>query len=119
MTLDTYQSMPTKGGKPTPRGGEMSQSPTTFAATPDVIQDAESTLVKDGMCHAPVLITELEVLFSTAAARSSRPASISGRVITAIRVVGAASHRPPARRHHLPRSSYLEQSRMAREMDRL
>ena len=88
----------------------MSQSPKTSAATPDVIQDAEPTLVKDEMSHAPVLITRQEVVFSTAAAISSRPA---------IRVVGATLHRPPARRHYPPRSSYLEQSRMAREMDRL
>jgi hypothetical protein len=97
----------------------MSQSPTTSAATPDVIQDAEPAVVKGGLSHAPVFITEQEVVFSTAAARSSRPASISSRVIDAIRVVGAAVHRPPARRHYPQRSSYLEQSRMAREMDRL
>ena len=97
----------------------MSQSPTTSAATPDVIQDAEPNVVKDGMSHAPVFITQQEVVFSTAAARSSRPASISRRVINAIRVVGAALQPRPARRHYPQRSSYLEQSRMAREMDRL
>jgi hypothetical protein len=97
----------------------MSQSPKTSAATPDVIQDAEPTLVKDGMSHAPVLITQQEVVFSAAAAMSSRPASISRRLIDAIRVVGAALHRPPARRRHPQRSSYLEEPRMAREMDRL
>jgi hypothetical protein len=97
----------------------MSQSPTTSAATPDVVQDAEPTLVNDGMSHAPVLITEQEVVFSTAVAMSSRPASISRRLIDAIRGVGAAVHRTPPRRHYLQRSSYLEESRMAREMDRL
>jgi hypothetical protein len=97
----------------------MSQSAPTSAATPDVIEDVEPTLVTDGMSHAPAFITVQEVAFSTAAAVSSRPATISRRVINAIRVVGAALHRPPARRHYPPRSSYLEQSRMAREMDRL
>jgi hypothetical protein len=96
----------------------MPQSPTTSAATPDVIQDAEPTVVKDGVSHAPVFITQQGVVFSTAAARLSRIASIS-RLIDAIRVVGAALHRPPARRHYPQRSSYLEESRMAREMDRL
>jgi hypothetical protein len=96
----------------------MSQSPMTSAAKPDVIQDAEPTPVKDGTSHAPVFITQQEVMFSTAAAKSSRPAPISRRVIDAIRVVGAALHRPPARRHYPQRISYLEQSRMAREMDR-
>jgi len=90
----------------------MSQLTTTSAETRDVIQ-------KDGTSHAPVFITEQEVVFSTAAAMSPRPASISRRLIDAIRVVGAAAHRPPARRHYPQRSSYLELSRMAREMDRL
>jgi hypothetical protein len=97
----------------------MSQSPTTSAATPDVIQDAESTLVKDGISDAPVLITEQEVVFSTAVALSSRPASTSRRLIDAIRVVGAALRPPPPRPHFPQRFSYLEASRMAREMDRL
>ncbi len=97
----------------------MSQSPTTSAATPDVIQDAEPTVVKDGTSHAPAFISQQEVVFSTAAARSSRRPSISRRLIDVIRVVGAALYRPPAQRHYLSRSSYLEQSRMAREMDRL
>ena len=97
----------------------MSQSPTISAATPDVIQDGEPTLVKDGMSHAPVFISQQEVVFSTAAARSLRPPSISRRLIDAIRGVSAALYRPPARRHYLSRSSYLEMSRMAREMDRL
>jgi hypothetical protein len=90
----------------------MSQLTTTSAETPNFIQ-------KDGPSHAPVVITQQEVVFSTAAAMSPRPASISRRLIDAIRVVGAALHRPPARRHYPPRSSYLELSRMAREMDRL
>jgi hypothetical protein len=97
----------------------MSQSPKTSAARPDVSQDAESTLVKDGMSHTPVFITEQEVVFGTAAARSSRPASILGRLIDAGRVVGGAFYLPPARRHYPQRSSYLELSRMAREMDQL
>jgi hypothetical protein len=96
----------------------MSQSPTTSAATRDVIQEAEPTLVKDGMSAAPVLITPQEVVFSTAAA-SSRQASISRWLTDAFRVVGAAL-RPPAPQRHFPqRWSYLEDSRMAREMDRL
>jgi hypothetical protein len=97
----------------------MSESPTTSAATPDVIHDAEPTLVKDGTSHAPVFITQQQVVFSTAATTSSRPASISRRMIDAIRVVGAALHRPRARRHYPQHSHYLEWSRMAREMDRL
>ena len=97
----------------------MSQSPITSATTPDVTQDAEPTMVKDGTSDAPVLITQQQVVFSTAAATSSRPPSISRRLTDAIRVVGAALHPPPARRHHPPRFSCFEDSRMAREMNRL
>jgi hypothetical protein len=97
----------------------MSQSPTTSAATPDVIEDALPNVLKDGMSDAAVLITPQQVVFSTAAAISSRPASISRRVIDAIRVVSTALHRPPARRHYPQRFSLFEESRMAREMDRL
>jgi hypothetical protein len=97
----------------------MSQSPKTSVATPDVIQDAEPTLVKDGTSHAPVFITQQEVMFSTAAAISSRPASISRRLIDAIRALGAALHGRPGRRDYPQRSSFLEHSRMAREMYRL
>jgi hypothetical protein len=59
------------------------------------------------------------VVFSTAAATSSRPASLSGRLIDAIRVVTAPVQLRPARRHYPQPSRYLEQSRMAREMERL
>jgi hypothetical protein len=97
----------------------MSRSPKTSAATPDVVQDAEPILVKNGLSHAPVIITQQEVVFSTAAAMSSRPASISRRLIAAIRIVGAALQPRPARRHNPQRNSYLEHARMAREVDRL
>jgi hypothetical protein len=97
----------------------MSQSPTTSAATSDSIQDTQPTLVMERASHAPVFITEQQVVFSTAAALSARPTTIAGRLIDAVRVVGTALQRPPARRHYPRPSSYLEQSRMAREMERL
>jgi hypothetical protein len=96
----------------------MEQSPTTSVATPDVIQDAEPTVVQEQKSHAPVVITEQQVMFSTAAALS-RPPSIARRLFDAIRVVGAALQPPPPKRHLPQRSSYLERARMAREMDRL
>jgi hypothetical protein len=74
----------------------MSQSPTASAATPDVIQDGEPTVVTDATSDAPVFITEQQVVFSTAAARSLRPPSICRRLIDVIRVVGAALQLPPA-----------------------
>lgn len=93
----------------------MSQSPKTSAATPEVDQTAEPTPVK----RAPVLITQQEVMFSTAAAIPTRRLSAPRRLIDAIRGFGAALHRPPARRHYPMDTGYLEHARMAREMDRL
>jgi hypothetical protein len=71
------------------------------------------------------LITEQQVLFSTAAAVALPPAktrrwsdtihAVSG----ALRAMFAASEKPPARRHYPKRHAWLENSLMAREMDRL
>jgi hypothetical protein len=102
----------------------MPQSATTSAATPDVVdpdvaEDVEPTLVKDEMSPAPVLITEQEVVFGTAVALSSRPASRSRRLFAAIRAAGSALRVPPPKQHLPQRSRYLEHARMAREMDRL
>jgi len=97
----------------------MSQPPKTFAATPDAIQVGEPTVAKDAPSQAPVLITPQEVMFSTAAVMSSRPESVSRRLIDAIRVFGPALKPRPSRGYYPQRSSYLEQSRMSREMDRL
>jgi hypothetical protein len=97
----------------------MSESPTTSAKTPGVIQDPEPTLV-DKVSQAPALVTEQEVMFSTAAAAVPlRPTTIARQLTDAIRVVGAALYRPPARRHYPERYSYLDRARMAREMYRL
>ena len=74
----------------------MSESPTTSAKTPDVIQDPEPTQVEDRVSQAPVLVTEQKVMFSTAAAAVPlRPTTITRRLTDAIRVVGAALYRPP------------------------
>jgi len=98
----------------------MSESPTTSAKTPGVIQDPEPTLVEDSVSQAPVLVTEQKVMFSTAAvAVPLRPTTITRRLTDAIRVVGAALYRPPARRHYPERYLYLDRARMAREMYRL
>ena len=97
----------------------MSESPTTSARTPDVIQDPEPTLV-DRVSQERVLVTEHEVMFSTAAAAVPlRPTTITRQLTDAIRVVGAALYRPPARRHYPQRHIYLDRALMAREMYRL
>jgi hypothetical protein len=60
---------------------------------------------------------------SAAAAVPLRPTTIAQQLIDAIRVVGAALHRPPARRHYRERNSrlerFFERTLMAREICRL
>jgi hypothetical protein len=84
----------------------MSESPTTSAKTPDVIQDPEPTVAEDRVFQASVLVTEQEVRFSTAAAVPMPPTTITRRLIDAIR-------------HYPKRFSYLDRALMAREMYRL
>jgi len=77
---------------------------------------------------APALITEHEVVFGTAAALSppstrrwTRLARVRAVILAALtRIFVTAAADPPAkRRHYPPRLDFLENSRMAREMDRL
>ena len=71
------------------------------------------------------LITEQQVLFSTAAAVALPPAktrrwSDTVQAVTgALHAMFAASEKPPARRHYPKRYGYLENALMSREMDRL
>jgi hypothetical protein len=71
------------------------------------------------------LITEQQVLLSSAAAVALPPAKIRWWSDTiqamgvALRAMFAASEKPPARRHYPKRHDWLENALMAREMDRL
>jgi hypothetical protein len=71
------------------------------------------------------LITEQQVLFSTAAAVALPPAKTRrwsdtvSAVGTALRAMFAASEKPRAQRHYPKRHVWLDNALMAREMDRL
>src|SRR3954471_24509772 len=78
--------------------------------------------------HAPVFITEQQVLFATAAAVPLHPVKTSRTWTESLRVIVASlraalmtsSHDArPKPRHYPVRNDYLEDSRMAREMFRL
>ena len=76
--------------------------------------------------EAQVLVTEQQVLFSTAAAVALPPAkirrfgdTIHQAVSAAVRAIFAAPEKPPARRHYPKRLGFLESALMSREMDRL
>jgi hypothetical protein len=72
------------------------------------------------------LITEQQVLFSTAAAAVALPPAKTHRwsdtvqaVTRALHAMFATSEKPPAQRHYPKRYGYLENALMSREMDRL
>jgi hypothetical protein len=97
------------------------------AANPDAAKPhaAEPPTAVEAPARTPVLITEQEVLFATAAAMPLRQARVSRRWIEAVQAflttafVKADKDRQPKRRHYPSRHDFLEDSRMAREMMRL
>ncbi len=93
-------------------------------ATGTVLEPTPSHAKIDGRSELP-LITEQQVLFSSAAAVAISSAhwwTSATRAVTVtmrrIFVTSEADARPK-RRHYPPRSTWLEDSRMAREMHRL
>jgi hypothetical protein len=91
------------------------------ADTRDVVAVAESTI--EAVSAAPVLITEREVAFATAAAVPV-PSPTTRRWTKAIHAacgvfLAAVGDSHPARRNYPRRYLYVENPRMAREMDRL
>jgi hypothetical protein len=94
-----------------------------FGAPPEAIEQPAD--VADAAPRTPVLITEQQVLFATAAALPLQPAKTSRRWTELMRAIGASvraafvtssDEAPPARRHYPAGNEYLEDSRMAREM---
>jgi hypothetical protein len=103
----------------------MMHSRTVSASTADApqvpIPRTTSPAPPDETASAEVLITEQEVLFSTAAAVPARRESISWRFVALMTRMSAAvaeASRPP--RPSVPkRYEFLERALMGREMDRL
>ena len=76
----------------------------------------------DSTVREPVLITEQQVLFATAAAVPLQPVrrGWAAAVGAAVRAMFTSSTDAPRERRHYPaRHDFLESSRMAREMYRL
>ncbi|UMB68821.1 hypothetical protein [Mycobacterium paraterrae] len=97
----------------------MSDTTAISAPTSDVAHTTAQTPPKPSAPNqAPVLITEQEVLFGTRSALSGR-LSMPRRLFAAVRSTASSWHLPPPRQHYPSDMGYLEQSRMAREMDRL
>lgn len=66
---------------------------------------------------AEVLISTQQVLFGTAVVQGTRRAPLASRVTSALRRMAADANRP--RHPYLRHYAYLEDARMAREMERL
>jgi hypothetical protein len=104
---------------------EMPKSTTASADTADAsyqpIARASSVVPADEAASTEVLITEKEVLLSTAAAVLPRRESISRRFVASVGRIFAVSARTsrPQRSDYPKRYEFLERSLMAPEMDRL
>ena len=102
----------------------MSELLAPFGAPPEV----ELAEVVEAPPRTPVLITEQQVLFATAAASPAQPVRSRRRGLEAMRALAASvtalfatsdTDPHPKPRHYPPRNDFLEDSRMAREMLRL
>jgi hypothetical protein len=111
----------TDKGKP-----EMSELHAPFGAPPEVVEQPAD--VVEVSPRTPVLITEQQVQFATAAAVPLQPAKTSRRWTETARAIGASlraafatssNDARPKRQHYPSRNDFLEDSRMAREMLRL
>jgi hypothetical protein len=101
----------------------MSELLARFGARPDTVEKSA-----EASSRTPVLITEQQVLFATAAAMPLQPATPSRRLTVAAGAIGASlratfatssNEARPKRRQYPSRNDFLEDSRMAREMLRL
>jgi hypothetical protein len=104
----------------------MSELLAPFGASPEA--DERLADVLEATPRTPVLITEQQVLFATAAAVPLHPAKTSRSWTDRARTIGASLRAAivtpsndalPKPRHYPSRNDYLEDSRMAREMLRL
>jgi hypothetical protein len=96
-----------------------------FAVAPEVAEQPAD--IAEASPRTPVLITEQQVLFATAAALPLQPAKTSRRWVEVLRAIGASvraavtssDEARPKRQHYPARNDFLEDSRMSREMLRL
>jgi hypothetical protein len=108
----------------------MSELLAPFGAPPEVVEEPDEiahTAVAPasvGVTHEPVVITEQQVLFATAAAVPLQPektrswiSRVVGAIVAAASVTSGEDR--PKRQHYPSRYDFLEDARMAREMHRL
>jgi len=99
----------------------MSDSPTGLATTADVVDEPVPQPPSVEVSSTEVLITEQEVVFSTAAAMPLQRKNIARRLAAIMRQLFATSTDAsrPRRPDYPKRYEFLENALMASEMDRL
>ncbi|WP_156750133.1 hypothetical protein [Mycobacterium sp. E2479] len=92
-------------------------TPTGLRTAPDTVNEPTGQPASVEAASAEVLISTQQVLFGTAVVQETRRAPLGSRIAAALRQMVADANRPrhPYVRHY----AYLENARMAREMDRL
>jgi hypothetical protein len=106
----------------------MTDIATTYHRKPEDSREPSPVTSETKSTGQQVLITEQQVLFGTAAALPLRQAKASRRWTEAVRAIAASlraafatssDEARPKRRQYPPRTDFLHDSRMAREMMRL
>ena len=95
------------------KAGTNNQTPKTQSAPAPSVEKSTDTAA---------LITEQQVLFSSAAALAPAPArhrNVAYELASTVRAMFARPEKSHAPRHYPQRFAYLEQSAMSRAMDRL
>ena len=110
--ITTATGMPTRLNRP---GAAPADSAAGGACVESVVEPA--------VAEAPILITEQEVLFSSAAAVSISSKKTAGQWIALLRprrpfTRSTVDERPAKHRHYPQHYVFLEQALMAREMER-
>jgi hypothetical protein len=84
-------------------------------------ENAQATAA-EGSADTAALITEQQVLFASSAALAPAPAkhhNVAYEFVSAVRAMLTRPEKPRATKHYPQRFTYLENSAMSREMDRL
>lgn len=99
----------------------MSASPTGLARSTDPVKQRTSQPPTVEVSSAEVLISTQQVVFGTAAALGPRRQRIGRRFVAIVRrtLMTSADEPGPPRRHYPRQYGFLENSLMAREMERL
>jgi hypothetical protein len=103
----------------------MTDMATTYGPELEDSRETSPVAAVTSSTETQALVTEQQVLFSTAAAVALPPAKTRrwtdtvSAVGAALRAMFAASEKPPARQHYPKRHVWLDNALMSREMDRL